>query len=56
MSDMSDREIVNFRRLRAPQDLLFEAGTKAEALDRWMGPLNWLKRLGQDAQSPSGAA
>lgn len=38
MSDTSDRELVLTRRFHAPLDLVFEAWTKSEALDRWMGP------------------
>lgn len=38
MSDTSHREIVISQRFRAPRDLVFEAWTRSETLDRWMGP------------------
>lgn len=38
MSDTNVHEIVISRRFNAPRDLVFEAWTQAEHLDRWMGP------------------
>lgn len=38
MTDTSNREMVIRRRFRAPRDLVFDAWTQAEHLDRWMGP------------------
>lgn len=38
MSPTSDREIVFSRTFNAPRDLTFEAWTRPEHLDRWMGP------------------
>lgn len=38
MTDTSSREIVISRSFGAPRDLVFEAWTKPEHLDRWMGP------------------
>ncbi|MDO9280487.1 MAG: SRPBCC family protein [Pseudomonadota bacterium] len=38
MSDTANRELVISRRFSAPRDLVFEAWTQAEHLDRWMGP------------------
>lgn len=38
MSNTADRELLVSRRFHAPCDLVFEAWTKSESLDRWMGP------------------
>ena len=38
MNDTTNRELTIRRHFSAPRDLVFEVWTKAEHLDRWMGP------------------
>jgi len=38
VNDTTDRELTLRRNFSAPRDLVFEAWTKPEHLDRWMGP------------------